>query len=201
MRAVPRLETERLVVTLPDPEAGAAMARYIEENLAHLTPWSPALPVDFRTASYWKLQLQRHREEFAQGSSLRLVISRREAPSGAIVGVCNFTQMARGPFLACYLGYSLDHRQQGRGMMREALEAALAYVFDELRLHRVMANYMPTNERSGALLRRLGFVVEGYARDYLYLNGAWRDHVLTAKTSPHPEDPSAHDRDSVSKVR
>ena len=50
-----------------------------------------------------------------------------------------------------------------------------------------MANYMPINERSGRLLRSLGFQVEGYARDYLYVGGAWRDHVLTALTNPNPD--------------
>jgi ribosomal-protein-alanine N-acetyltransferase len=43
-----------------------------------------------------------------------------------------------------------------------------------------MANYMPANERSGKLLKRLGFTVEGYARDYLFIAGAWQDHVLTS---------------------
>jgi ribosomal-protein-alanine N-acetyltransferase len=33
-------------------------------------------------------------------------------------------------------------------------------------------------------LQRLGFRVEGLARNYLYINGAWRDHVLTALTYP-----------------
>jgi ribosomal-protein-alanine N-acetyltransferase len=46
-----------------------------------------------------------------------------------------------------------------------------------------MANYVPTNERSGRLLRRLGFVVEGYARDYLFIGGRFQDHVLTALTN------------------
>lgn len=43
-----------------------------------------------------------------------------------------------------------------------------------------MANYMPTNEQSGRLLRKLGFSVEGYARDYLLLQGTWKDHPLTS---------------------
>jgi ribosomal-protein-alanine N-acetyltransferase len=67
--------------------------------------------------------------------------------------------------------------------MRESLQASISYVFSELRLHRIMANYMPFNRRSGGLLRRLGFVVEGYARDYLQINGAWEDHVLTSLTN------------------
>jgi ribosomal-protein-alanine N-acetyltransferase len=65
------------------------------------------------------------------------------------------------------------------------VNAVVGFAFETLRLHRVMANYQPINERSGKLLRRLGFVTEGYARDYLFINGAWRDHVLTALTSPY----------------
>lgn len=55
------------------------------------------------------------------------------------------------------------------------------FAFEALGLHRVMANYQPANERSGRFLRRLGFVPEGYARDYLYINGMWRDHILTSR--------------------
>lgn len=43
-----------------------------------------------------------------------------------------------------------------------------------------MANYLPQNQRSAALLKRLGFSVEGYARDYLKINGEWQDHILTS---------------------
>jgi ribosomal-protein-alanine N-acetyltransferase len=53
-------------------------------------------------------------------------------------------------------------------------------VFERMNLPRLMANYMPTNEQSGRLLRKLGFSVEGYARDYLLLQGTWKDHPLTS---------------------
>jgi ribosomal-protein-alanine N-acetyltransferase len=53
-------------------------------------------------------------------------------------------------------------------------------MFAEQKLHRIGANYMPHNARSGRLLAGLGFRIEGYARDYLYIDGAWRDHVLTS---------------------
>jgi [ribosomal protein S5]-alanine N-acetyltransferase len=118
-----------------------------------------------------------------------LCVMRRDLPDGPIVGHCNFSNFVRGAFQACMLGYSVDHRHQGEGLMTEALRAAIAFVFAELRLHRIMANYVPTNERSGALLRRLGFSVEGYARDYLYIHDGWKDHVLTAITNPAPVEP------------
>jgi ribosomal-protein-alanine N-acetyltransferase len=56
-----------------------------------------------------------------------------------------------------------------------------------LRLHRVMANYVPENERSARVLEKLGFEKEGYARSCLKIAGKWRDHILTAKLNPkHP---------------
>lgn len=97
-----------------------------------------------------------------------------------LIGAIHLTQIYRGPFQAAYLGFELDQAHEGRGLMHEALEIALPYFFKTLNLHRIMANYMPTNDRSGSLLEKLGFTVEGYARDYLLINGKWEDHVLTS---------------------
>jgi ribosomal-protein-alanine N-acetyltransferase len=117
------------------------------------------------------------------------------APSGRteplVIGFVNFNAFQRGPFQACLLGYSLDEHHQGKGVMFEALERAIAHVFGELKLHRIMANYLPDNARSGKLLERLGFVREGYARNYVHIDGRWRDHVLTSLVSPAAHDPPA----------
>lgn len=51
-----------------------------------------------------------------------------------------------------------------------------------------MANYMPHNRRSGNVLKSLGFNIEGYARDYLYINGYWEDHILTSLTNKNWEN-------------
>ena len=114
---------------------------------------------------------------------MQLAIFERGQLEGRVLGVCNFTAFIRSAFHACYLGYSIGQRYEGRGLMYEALAAAINYTFENLRLHRVMANYVPTNERSGRVLRRLGFTVEGYARDYLLVGGQWRDHILTSLTN------------------
>jgi [ribosomal protein S5]-alanine N-acetyltransferase len=86
----------------------------------------------------------------------------------------------RGIGQYCTIGYSLDERWQGQGLMTEALGATLEYAFDQLRLHRIEANYLPHNRRSASLLQRLGFVVEGYSREYLFISGEWQDHVRSA---------------------
>jgi ribosomal-protein-alanine N-acetyltransferase len=186
----PQLVTERLLVVLPQVDDAGRVAAYYAENRAHLGPWSPPTPDGYDTEPFWRTRIPAVREEARAGSAYRLVLVARNDPPGPVVGTVALSQIARGPFQACYLGYGIDHRFEGMGYMFEALTAVVRWAFDELRLHRVMANYVPTNERSGRLLRRLGFVVEGYARDYLFIDGAWRDHVLTSRTSstlPRPE--------------
>lgn len=188
---VPSLVTARLSLTIPGAEAAEAVAGFYSENRDHLGPWSPPQPREMFDERFWRERLPAFREEFARDASVRFVLFARGPGDvrGPVVGTCNFTQIFRGPFQACYLGYGIGASYEGAGLMFEALTAAVEYVFAERRLHRIMANYVPTNERSGRLLRRLGFAVEGYARDYLYINGAWRDHVLTALTNPGLERP------------
>lgn len=186
---VPRIVTERLVLTIPPPEAAARLVAYARENEAHLARWEPPRPAGYHTEGYWYRRLEQNRDELADDVSLRLAAARRDDPEGPIVGHVNFNSIVRGAFQACTLGYSLDHRCEGAGLMSEALAAAIPFVFRELKLHRIQANYIPTNERSGRVLRRAGFVVEGYARDYLFIGGAWRDHILTSRTNTRAAAP------------
>jgi len=53
-----------------------------------------------------------------------------------------------------------------------------------------VATPSPTNERSARLPRRLDFVVEGDARDYLLIQGRWEDQVLVGLTNPAWQAPS-----------
>ncbi len=184
------LQTDRLVLTLPPPEEAGRVARYYQENREHHGPWDPPRPEAFFTPAYWRTRLVENRAELEEDRSLRLFISDRDDRRGAVLGAVNFTSFTRGAFQACRLGYSLDQHAVGKGIMTEALRAAVTHVFEELGFHRIEANYIPTNERSGRVLRRVGFVVEGYARDYLFIAGQWRDHVLTSLTSDVPQAPA-----------
>jgi len=146
-------------------------------------------PPEYYTTAYWARHLEELREGIRGGGILPFLLQRRDRPPEEIAGRCTFSGIVRGPFQAAYLGYSLDRDAQGHGYMGEALRAAIDYCFHSLNLHRIMANYMPTNERSGRLLRKLGFVPEGYARDYLFLAGRWQDHILTALTNDRWKPP------------
>ncbi|MFH1277133.1 MAG: GNAT family N-acetyltransferase [Candidatus Eisenbacteria bacterium] len=178
MSDLPRIETKRLVLRVPESSDGAAMARFVTENREHFAPWEPHHPPEYFTEAHWEETLEKSVEEARRGRSLRLVFFAAGDAGGEILGQCAFSRIVRGPFQAALLGYGLHHRVVGKGFMEEGLRGAIDYAFTDLRLHRVMANYMPANERSARLLRKLGFTHEGYARDYLNIAGAWEDHIL-----------------------
>ncbi len=181
---LPRLQTERLLLEVPRPNDAAALAAYCRENREHLAAWEPARDEAYFTAAHWTRELVALEAAVRRGQALSFVLRLRAEPAGPIQGRCALTNVVRGPFQAAHLGFSLDHRAQGQGLMAEALVATIRHAFEAMGLHRIMAAYVPTNERSARLLRRLGFRTEGFARDYLLLADAWRDHVLTALVNP-----------------
>ena len=178
------LFTERLRLFMPGPDCAARAAAYFVENRHHLTPWEPPFPEGMFSPAFWERRFRQDLADHRAGRSLRFVFVERANAAGPLLGFCNFTQFVRGAFMACTLGYSLTASAQGQGYMTEALRGAIEHIFGSLGMHRIMANHMPHNQRSAAVLRRLGFEVEGYARNYLYIDGAWRDHVLTALSNP-----------------
>jgi ribosomal-protein-alanine N-acetyltransferase len=184
------IETERLVLTMPGRRDAPLMVDYFTRNRAHLSPWEPRYPDGFFTNAYWESRLEDARKELIDDLGLRLVIFRRGDESRRAIGIVNFTAIIRLAFNCTNLGYSIDGEHEGQGLMREGLEASIGHVFSELNLHRIQANYQPDNERSGRLLERLGFVIEGYAKDYLLIDGAYRDHILTSLTNPDWSPPT-----------
>ncbi|NJN86371.1 MAG: ribosomal protein S5-alanine N-acetyltransferase [Leptolyngbyaceae cyanobacterium SL_7_1] len=177
-----KLTTERLILRLATQDDLLAILQFYQDNQAHLAPFEPARPKQFWTEPYWQEQVHLSWEGFQSGQFLRLFLFENQRPR-SIVGTANFNNIVRGAFQACHLGYSLANSAQGKGYMTEALRSAIPYVFDELNLHRIMANYMPHNHRSARVLERLGFSIEGCAKNYLLINGQWEDHILTSLTN------------------
>lgn len=179
---LPILSGERVILRLPNKGDIKSIIQFYIGNKEHLAPFEPIKQESFYTEEVWRNEIKLRTKDFQEGRSLRMFIFDK-ADENKVIGTVNFNQMIRGVFHACYLGYSLAENRQGKGYMTESLKVAIDYVFDELNLHRIMANYMPHNRKSGEVLKRLGFTVEGYARDYLMINGKWEDHILTSLTN------------------
>jgi len=170
------LNSARLVLRTPIESDHLAFQAFEERNSTRLSPWRS-------TVSDPKTQILKWQSELEENRAIRFAVFLRENSDGEIIGFCNFSQIFRGPFQACYLGYQIDAGHEGMGLMSEAVEKGIQYMFEKQNLHRIMANYMPSNKKSARLLNKLGFVIEGEAKKYLLINGQWEDHILTSLTN------------------
>jgi len=157
---------QRVYLRRPRASDGPAFCAAVRASRAIHRRWTrpPATPKGY------KAMLARCR----QPAFKTLFACRRE--DDALVGVFDLSQIFHGVMQSAYLGYYALAPYARRGYMRDGLELMLRYAFHTLHLHRVESNIQPANRRSIALVRRAGFVREGYSRRYLKIDGRWRDH-------------------------
>lgn len=174
---------EDIVVRTAEPTDGKLISDYFIANRQHLKAWEPKRDDAFFTESGWTQRLIKLSELHKMGLGYYLLVLDRS--SNEMLGTISFSNLTRFPFHACNVGYSLAQTAQGRGAMTRGLTLAVNYMFKVQNLHRIMASYMPRNSRSEAVLERLGFSKEGFAKDYLLINGKWEDHNLTSLVNPN----------------
>jgi len=172
------------------PQFAVAFARFHQRNRFHLR-MAMSLGPDLERAEYWQDELPRRQADMDAGRAVHLVGFLRGDPAAEIGCMTSFWGIEHGDFDACTISFLLDRPLQGRGLMYEALRPVVPEVLRRHQLHRVMATHLPENLRSAALLRRLGFAVEGYARDFVKVNGQWRDNVLLSLLVDEPRTSSA----------
>ena len=159
-----------------------SLSEFYRKNAAHLRAWEPLREEGYHSVEAWAQRLVRRETEQSIGTSAYFVAY--SANGSRVIATCSLTNIARGVFQGCNIGYSICEELQGRGLMRALCVHVIDYGFQDLGLNRIMANYMPSNRRSENLLSRLGFSKEGLAKKYLLINGRWEDHVLTSLLNP-----------------
>jgi ribosomal-protein-alanine N-acetyltransferase len=81
---------------------------------------------------------------------------------------------------SAHLGYWVDRRFAGRGVMPTAVALVTDHCFHRVGLHRIEVNIRPENTASRRVVEKLGFREEGLRRAFLHIAGEWRDHVSYA---------------------
>lgn len=174
------LETEQLILKEPSRQDIPAILEFLQENKVFHRPFEPIRNEEYYAESNWVNRIEDIEKNYGNyNAPLQLFIARKLFPE-KIIGYCNFSNIVRGAFQACHLGFALSENSQRQGIMAEALKHAIHYMFTERNFHRIMANYMVHNDKSAALLKKLRFQEEGKAAKYLLINGKWRDHILTS---------------------
>jgi [ribosomal protein S5]-alanine N-acetyltransferase len=168
-------------VYLRAPQSGdyAEWAALREASRAFLTPWEPTWPSDDLTRGAFRRRLRRYAEDQRSDLAYAFLIFRSD--DQALVGGLTLANIRRGVAQAGSIGYWVGAPYARQGHMTASVRALIPFGFGTLRLHRLEAACIPTNAASVRLLEKTGFQREGYAREYLCINGIWQDHLLYAR--------------------
>ena len=153
-----------------------AWAELRSRSRAFLQPWEPTWPSDDLTRAGFRRRLDAYARERGTGAAYRFFVLREE--DEALVGGLSLSNIRRGVAQTATLGYWAGEPYAGRGYTTAAVRAAVRFAFKTLGLHRIEAACVPENDRSRRVLEKAGFEQEGRAREYLKINGVWRDHLL-----------------------
>lgn len=158
-----------------DRDAWIAVRR---ASRAFLEPWEPTWSEDALTKAGFRRRLRRQAHEADEDQGYSFLIFRMG--DDVLLGGVSLSGVQRGVSQSCSLGYWIGEAFARQGYMTDALHTLLPYCFGPLGFHRVEAACLPHNDSSRALLEKCGFRREGYAHEFLKINGRWQDHLLYA---------------------
>ena len=148
-------------------------------NAAWLAPWEATVPPGDTTAPRTFRGLVRDlRRQAREGRALPFAVTVDDTFAGQLT----VTNIVGGSARFAQLGYWVDQRYAGRGVMPTAVAMATDYCLFEMGLHRMEVAIRPENRASLRVVEKLGFTEIGYAPRYLHIDGEWRDHRLFAIT-------------------
>jgi ribosomal-protein-alanine N-acetyltransferase len=175
------IEGEGVVLRTPQMTDFEEWAALRETSRDFLVPWEPTWPVDDLTRAAFRRRIKRYAEDLRSDQGYAFLIVR--GFDGPLVGGLTLANIRRGVAQAGSLGYWTGLPFVRHGYMTAAVRAVIPFAFATLRLHRLEAACIPSNTASTRLLEKTGFLREGYAREYLCINGIWQDHLLYARVN------------------
>jgi [ribosomal protein S5]-alanine N-acetyltransferase len=178
------IDGDRVALRMPQMSDFPEWAALREESRSFLKRWEPIWPVDDLTRGAFRRRLKRYAEDLRSDQAYSYFIFRKA--DNVLVGGITLANVRRGVAQAGSIGYWIGEPHAREGLMTDALRTLIPFSFGTLRLHRLEAACIPTNVASIRLLEKSGFEREGYARQYLCINGIWQDHLLYARIGDDP---------------
>lgn len=177
-------QTARLQLVLSDASLAEQVAEYYQRNIDFFRNAEPRREKNFYSEEFQRRALARELRNARSLSSVKYWMHLREEGEGTIIGMVALSNIVFGAFQSAYVSYNLDTGHTGQGYMQEAVQKLIEIAFEDIGLHRLEANIMPSNGPSLRLAERLGFENEGLAKQYLHINGKWEDHVHMVLLNP-----------------
>jgi len=163
-------------------------------NRAWLGPWDATSPPEAGRYRYSFADMVHSQQEAARAwRALPWALAwddgwpDRPVRRPGLIGQVNVNGIVWGSARSATIGYWIDQRWAGRGLVPLGVALAADYCFHTLGLHRLEIDILPENAPSHRVVVKLGFAPDGGRRSVLHINGAWRDHdafVMTAEDAP-----------------
>ena len=178
----PVLRGDGLVLRAARQSDYAAWRALRSQSRAFLKPFEPRWSEADLNPRVFRGRISRSIEQATQGTEYSFLIFEDRKAGDLLIGGLTLSNIRRRAAQYGSLGYWMGEPFAGQGRMTRAVGLVIPYVFGTLGLHRVQAACLPDNLASRRVLERNAFREEGYAENYLQIDGAWRDHVLYALT-------------------
>ena len=171
------MKGNRITIRNFTPADAEELTNYYIRNKEHLREFEPA-----RDNSFYEVEVQRKIliESYKQlmvGTGMDLGIYLKDK----LIGKIKVSNIVHGVFKSAFIGYSIDKEHEGKGYMKEAVLLVEKYCKQYLDLHRLEASVLVDNIKSKRVLLKSGFEEIGINKEYLYINGKWRDHITFYK--------------------
>lgn len=180
------LETDRLILRVLDDNYWRPVLAFLEKGRHIFELYEASKAPLYYTEIYQKGVLLQEYTATLGNRYVRYYISLKEKPE-EIIGTVSCGGLSAEPFSCGTLGYKFDEDYWHRGYAREAIGCVVKEIFLELKLHRVIAYVMESNEPSIKLLENMGFRMEGLCEKNIKVNGTWQNHWLYAMLNPYED--------------
>lgn len=178
-----KYETPRLTLRILRAEDADMVLQFYQNNKDIFEKYEPERPANFYTTAYQRATLMCEYNLTIRLSSVRFYVFEKSQPDTIIGTVC-FRSITRSIYQSCEIGYKFDECYWHKGYAREALSMGISIMFQDQKLHRIVANVMPDNAPSIRLLETLGFAQEGRAHAFAFIQGHWCDHLRFSLIAP-----------------
>jgi ribosomal-protein-alanine N-acetyltransferase len=160
MTQIPRLQTERLILRPFFPKDASVVQQLAGDPAVAETTLNIPHPYEDGMAEQW---IRTHQPDFEAGKSVTFAITLRELDE--VIGAIS---LRMEQFSRASMGYWIGQPYWGKGYCTEAAKAVIGYAFDDLRLNKVYATYLPRNPASGRVMEKAMMRYEGYLRQHVY---------------------------------
>lgn len=171
-----KIETKRLILQSLDLSYLEMYYDFLMRNLGFFREWSPKYEENYFDKEYHRKNFEKLEIDTREEKAIKFGIFLKNHPE-KIIGTVSFSNIIKGPFLSCFLGYRLDENYTSNGYATEATDRGIEFMFNDIKLHRIEANIIPRNKASIRVAEKLGFIYVGSSRNYLQINGKWEDHL------------------------